>query len=64
MFARILDLPHEHIMPDEGPPPPGSVPRPRNMQLYLRETEDLGVEGGLGTGGFEEWWTGYLRHDN
>jgi len=61
VFARILDLPHEHIIPDVGPPPPGSVPRPRNTQLYLRETEDLGVEGGLGTGGFEEWWTGYLR---
>jgi hypothetical protein len=40
----------------------GSTPRPRNTQLYLRETEDLGVEGGLGTGGFEEWWTDYLRN--
>ncbi len=41
----------------------GSTPRPRNTQLYLRETEDLGVEGGLGTGGFEEWWTDYLRNN-
>jgi hypothetical protein len=40
----------------------GSTPRPHNTQLYLRETEDLGVEGGLGTGGFEEWWTDYLRN--
>jgi hypothetical protein len=40
----------------------GSTPRPRNTQLYLRETKDLGVEGGLGTGGFEEWWTDYLRN--
>lgn len=62
VFARILGLPHAHIIPDAGPPPPGSTPRPRNTQLYLRETEDLGVEGGLGTGGFEEWWTDYLRN--
>jgi S-adenosylmethionine synthetase len=41
----------------------GSTPRPRNTQLYLRETEDLGIEGGLGTGGFEEWWTDYLRNN-
>jgi hypothetical protein len=39
----------------------GSTPRPRNTQLYLRETEDLDVEGGLGTCGFEEWWVEYLR---
>lgn len=25
VFARILDLPHEHIIPDEGPPPPGTA---------------------------------------
>ena len=91
VFARILGLPHTHIIPDAGPPPPGtaqttfrqlslylsrplmslcipflcletgSTPRPRNTQLYLRETEDLGVEGGLGTAGFEEWWVEYLR---
>ncbi|KAI0000202.1 NAD-P-binding protein [Russula compacta] len=60
VFARILGLPHAHIIPDEGPPPPGSTPRPLNTQLYVRETEDLGVEGGLGTGGFEEWWTEHL----
>ncbi|KAI9507582.1 NAD-P-binding protein [Russula earlei] len=62
IFARILGLPHAHIIPHAGPPPPGSTPRPRNAQLYLRETEDLGVEGGLGTGGFEEWWVEYLRN--
>jgi hypothetical protein len=39
----------------------GFTPRPRDTQLYLGETEALGVEGGLGTSGFEEWWVDYLR---
>jgi len=25
VFARILGLPHAHIIPDAGPPPPGTV---------------------------------------
>ena len=25
VFARILDLPHAHIIPDAGPPPPGTA---------------------------------------
>ncbi|KAI9458656.1 NAD-P-binding protein [Lactarius psammicola] len=62
IFARILGLPHAHIIPDAGPPPPGSTPRPQNTQLSLRETEGLGVDGGLMTGGFEEWWVEYLRN--
>ncbi|KAH9074188.1 NAD-P-binding protein [Lactarius deliciosus] len=62
IFARILGLPHGHIAPIAGPPPPGSTPRPQNTQLSLRETEDLGVDGGLMTGGFEEWWMEYLRN--
>jgi len=61
IFARILGLAHAHIIPDAGPPPPGSTPRPHNTQLYVRETEELGVEGGLGTSGFEEWWVEHLR---
>ncbi|KAI0266065.1 hypothetical protein BC834DRAFT_139691 [Gloeopeniophorella convolvens] len=61
LFARLLGVPHAHIVPDAAPPPPGATPRPRDTQLYLRETEDLGVEGGLGTGGFEEWWEEHLR---
>jgi len=62
IFARILGLPHAHIIPDAGPPPPGSTVRPQNTQLSLQETEGLGVEGGLMTGGFEEWWVEYLRN--
>ncbi|KAI9438616.1 NAD-P-binding protein [Lactarius indigo] len=53
IFARILGLPHAHIR---------STPRPQNTQLSLRETEDLGVDGGLMTGGFEEWWVEYLQN--
>ncbi|THH19127.1 hypothetical protein EW146_g1997 [Bondarzewia mesenterica] len=59
IFARILGLPHKHIVP-EAEPPAEATPRPRDTQLYVRETEDLGVEGGLGTTGFEEWWEEHL----
>lgn len=62
VFARILGVPHAHIIQDAGPPPPGSTPRPQNTQFSLQETEDLGVEGGLMTGGFVEWWEVYLRN--
>ncbi|KAI0035799.1 NAD-P-binding protein [Vararia minispora EC-137] len=61
VFARILGLPHTHIVPDANEPLPGSTPRPRDTQLYVRETEELGVEGGLGTTGFEEWWETRLK---
>jgi len=60
VFARILGAPHAHIVPDTSEPPPGATPRPRDTQLYVRETEELGVEGGLGTTGFEEWWEARL----
>lgn len=39
----------------------GATPRPRDTQLYVRETEEIGVEGGLATTGFEEWWEQYLE---
>ncbi|KAI0355979.1 NAD-P-binding protein [Trametes cingulata] len=60
IFARILGLPHAHIIADAEPPKDGT-PRPRDCQLYTRETEDL-MEGygGLGWTPFEEWWTEYL----
>ncbi|PPQ86623.1 hypothetical protein CVT25_006807, partial [Psilocybe cyanescens] len=61
-FAKILGLPHKHIIPDaEAPTGEGATTRPRDCHLYTRETEDLGVEGGLGLSLFEEWWTGYLK---
>uniref|UniRef100_A0A0W0FT83 RmlD-like substrate binding domain-containing protein n=1 Tax=Moniliophthora roreri TaxID=221103 RepID=A0A0W0FT83_MONRR len=62
VFAKILGLPHKHIIPDaEAPTGASAVSRPKNTQLYTKETEDLGVEGGLGLSLFEEWWTAYLK---
>ncbi|KAI6106920.1 hypothetical protein EDD16DRAFT_1695153 [Pisolithus croceorrhizus] len=60
IFAKILGLPHQHIAPDDSPPS-GATPRPRDCRLSTKETEELGVEGGLGCRKFEEWWIGYLN---
>ncbi|KAJ3783422.1 hypothetical protein GGU10DRAFT_360937 [Lentinula aff. detonsa] len=62
VFAKILNLPHGHIVPDsEAPKGDSATTRPRDCQLYTKETEDLGVEGGLGLTLFEEWWSEYLK---
>ncbi|KAJ6595862.1 hypothetical protein DFH09DRAFT_1135811 [Mycena vulgaris] len=62
IFAKILRLPHSHIIPDAEPPTgAGATTRPRDCKLYTQETEDLGLEDGLGLSLFEEWWTGYLK---
>ncbi|KAI0754350.1 NAD(P)-binding protein [Daedaleopsis nitida] len=60
VLARILGVPHTHLIADTEPPKDGT-PRPQNTQLYVRETEDL-MEGygGLGWNPFEEWWAAYL----
>lgn len=64
IFSKILGLPHGHIIPDaEAPTGAGATTRPRDCQLYTRETEELGVDGGLGCSLFEEWWTDHLKHD-
>ncbi|KAF9027956.1 NAD(P)-binding protein [Hymenopellis radicata] len=60
VFARLLRLPHAHIIPDDTEPV-GATTRPKNTQLYTRETEDLSVEGGLGLTGFEEWWEEHVK---
>ncbi|EMD35673.1 hypothetical protein CERSUDRAFT_116405 [Gelatoporia subvermispora B] len=63
IFARILGVPHSHIIPDaEAPKGDAATSRPRDCQLYTRETEDL-MEGygGLGWTPFEEWWVDYLN---
>ncbi|KAF8966573.1 hypothetical protein BDZ97DRAFT_1806924 [Flammula alnicola] len=61
-FAKILGLSHKHIIPDAEPPTgEGATTRPRDCHLYTKETEDLGVEGGLGLSLFEEWWTDRLK---
>ncbi|KAJ7158184.1 hypothetical protein C8R43DRAFT_360366 [Mycena crocata] len=62
IFAKILGLPHDHIVPDaEEPTGAGATTRPKDCKLYTQETEDLGLEDGLGLSLFEEWWTGYLK---
>lgn len=62
VFAKILGLGHEHIVPDADPPKgDAATTRPRDCQLYTKETEDLGVEGGMGLSLFEEWWTEHLK---
>ncbi|TCD61464.1 hypothetical protein EIP91_008399 [Steccherinum ochraceum] len=63
IFSRILGLPHDHIIPDANAPTgAAATSRPRDCQLYTRETEDL-VEkyGGYQWTPFEEWWTQHLQ---
>jgi len=66
VFSRLLGVPIPHITPDaEEPSGAAAVSRPRDCQLYTRETEDLMEHaGGLGTTGFEEWWAEYLGDNN
>ncbi|KAG6826971.1 hypothetical protein H0H92_013709 [Tricholoma furcatifolium] len=66
VFAKILNLPHGHIVPDAEPPTgAGATTRPRDCQLYTRETEDLRVgqngDASLDLSLFEEWWSEHLR---
>ncbi|KIL59457.1 hypothetical protein M378DRAFT_200123 [Amanita muscaria Koide BX008] len=61
IFAKLLGLPHKHIVPEADPPTgAGAATRPKDCQLLSLETEELGVEGGLGLSLFEEWWAEYL----
>ncbi|KIP08417.1 hypothetical protein PHLGIDRAFT_104366 [Phlebiopsis gigantea 11061_1 CR5-6] len=63
VFAKILGLPHGHIVPDAEPyTASAATTRPRDCHLYTHETEDL-MEGygGLGWNPFEEWWTKHLQ---
>ncbi|KZW03564.1 NAD(P)-binding protein [Exidia glandulosa HHB12029] len=62
IFSKILGLPHEHIIPDAEPPKgDAATTRPRDSQLSTEETVLLGIDGGLGYNGFEEWWTAHLK---
>ena len=66
MFSKLLGVPITHITPDaDEPTGAAAVSRPKDCQLYVRETEDvMEGAGGLDTTGFEEWWTEYLAIDN
>ncbi|KXN92146.1 Methionine adenosyltransferase 2 subunit beta [Leucoagaricus sp. SymC.cos] len=62
IFAKILRISHSHIIPDSNPTTgAGATTRPRDCHLSTKETEDLGIEGGLGLSLFEEWWSKYLK---
>ncbi len=62
IFAKILGLSHVHIIQDSNPPTgAGATTRPKDCHLSTKETEELGIEGGLGLSLFEEWWTKYLK---
>ncbi|KAF8586591.1 NAD(P)-binding protein [Ramaria rubella] len=64
IFALILGVPHAHIIPDAEPPTgAGATTRPRDCHLDCTETEALGIEGGMGLTGFEEWWMARLKTD-
>ncbi|PFH49932.1 hypothetical protein AMATHDRAFT_62246 [Amanita thiersii Skay4041] len=61
VFAKILGVSSHHITPDADPPTGSSATtRPRDCHLDTSETDDLGVECGLGLSLFEEWWADYL----
>lgn len=62
VFSKLLGVPIAHITPDaEEPTGAAAVSRPRDCQLYTRETDDLMAGlGGLDTTGFEEWWAKHL----
>ena len=58
VFAKILGLSHDHIIPDTHPPTGAdATTRPRDCHLSTKETEDLDIPGGLGLSLFNEWWS-------
>jgi S-adenosylmethionine synthetase len=61
IFARIVGLPHGHIVPDDKPPSGElAVARPKDCRLYTGETEALLDRQGLECVLFEEWWQEHL----
>lgn len=66
VFAKILKVPIKHVIPDaEAPQGDAATSRPRDCQLYTKETEVLMEgNGGLGSNGFEEWWSEWLTKKN
>jgi S-adenosylmethionine synthetase len=58
MFARLLDVPKDNIVP-VGAPKPGDTPRPRDCHLSTKSLEALGVQV-QAEKSFEDWWTSYF----
>jgi len=62
VFAKILGLPHSHIVPDaEAPKGEAAVSRPRDCRLNTSATEQLLGGGDLGCVIFDEWWAERLK---
>jgi S-adenosylmethionine synthetase len=62
ILARIVGLPHGHIIADDKPPSgEAAAARPKDCRLYTRETASLLDEEELRCTPFEEWWREHLR---
>lgn len=62
VFAKLLDVPHSHIIPDaEAPKGEAAVSRPKDCRLDTSATERLLDGGDLGCAIFDEWWAEKLR---
>ena len=60
VFAKILEVAHDHIVSDSNPPQgDAAASRPANTRLDVIETEK--VVGPLECCAFEEWWEEHLR---
>lgn len=62
IFAKLLGLPHSHIVADaEVPTGAAALSRPRDCRLDTTQTEALlGGPGSLECSIFEEWWREHL----
>ena len=58
-FARLLNLPTDHIQAVSDEPKPGDTPRPRDCHLSNAALEQLGVDT-QAAASFEAWWAAYF----
>ena len=58
-FARLLQLPTDHIQAVSDEPKPGDTPRPRDCHLSNAALEQLGVDVRAAVS-FEAWWAAYF----
>lgn len=58
-FARLLNLPTDHIQAVSDEPKPGDTPRPRDCHLSTAALDQLGVDTRAAIS-FEDWWRAYF----